>query len=141
MERCPAPQNRLQEPVQALVYDSNYDNYRGVICQVRVTSGMLQKGDEVKFMNSKFVGKIDWMAVKAPGEVEVQSLYAGEVGMLSATVKDVKEARVGDTITATRDPIDTPLPGYREAMPMVFCGMFPVENAEYNKLREALERL
>lgn len=137
----PPPRDTVAEPLRALIFDSYYDAYRGVIVYFRVMDGKLAKGDRVKFMASGQEYEIAELGVMAPGQIQTESLHAGEVGYLAAAIKTVEHARVGDTITLATNPASAPLAGYEEAKPMVFCGMFPVDADQFEELREALEKL
>lgn len=141
VERIPPPKDARQEPLRALIFDSYYDAYKGVVVQFRVMDGVLRRGDIVKFMNTGCEYDITELGVLAPKAVEVDELYAGEVGYLAASIKAVADARVGDTITLKKAPASSALPGYTEAMPMVFCGLFPTDTEQYPELREALLKL
>jgi len=137
----PPPSGDAGHPLQALIFDSVYDNYRGVICYVRVFNGTLRKGQSVRFMATGRDYEIDEVGVFRPEMEGVEVLGPGEVGYFSAGVKSVKEAHVGDTVTDSSNPAKTPLPGYRKVKPVVFCGFYPVERENINQLREALEKL
>jgi GTP-binding protein LepA len=137
----PPPQDTVKEPLRALIFDSYYDPYRGVIVYFRVMDGTLKKGDRVRLMASRKEYQIDELGVLSPNQIEVDELHAGEVGYLAAAIKSVEDARVGDTITLATAPAKEPLPGYTEAKPMVFCGLFPTDADEFEDLREALEKL
>jgi GTP-binding protein LepA len=137
----PAPQDTVNQPLRALIFDSYYDPYRGVIVYFRVVDGTLKKGDKVRLMASKKEYEIDELGVLSPTQIPVDELHAGEVGYLAAAIKAVEDARVGDTITLATKPAESPLPGYAEAKPMVFCGLFPTDADQYEDLREALEKL
>ncbi|NDG00852.1 MAG: elongation factor 4, partial [Synechococcaceae bacterium WBB_32_011] len=141
VERVPAPADRVEEPLRALIFDSYYDPYRGVIVYFRVISGRLAKKDKVLLMASKKTYELDEVGIMAPDQRQVQELHAGEVGYFSASIKAVADARVGDTITLASNPAAEPLPGYTEAKPMVFCGLFPTDADQYPDLREALDKL
>lgn len=138
----PPPQGDENAPLQALIFDSYYDSYRGVIIYVRVKEGTVRAGDQIRMMasGSEFT-VVEVGYLRATGMEPAPSLYAGEVGYISASIKAVKEARVGDTVTLTSRPAKEALPGYRTAQPMVFCGVYPADGAHYSDLREALERL
>ena len=138
----PPPEGDETAPLQALIFDSYYDSYRGVIVYVRVKHGMVRAGDQIRMMasGSEFT-VVEVGYLRATGMEPTESLYAGEVGYISASIKAVKEARVGDTVTLASRPAKEPLPGYRAAQPMVFCGVYPADGAHYSDLREALERL
>ncbi len=137
----PPPRDTVDEPLRALIFDSYYDSYRGVIVYFRVMDGTLKKGDRVRLMASGKEYEIDELGVLAPMQVPVDTLHAGEVGYLAAAIKTVEDARVGDTITLANKPATEPLPGYTEAKPMVFCGLFPSDADQFEDLREALEKL
>ena len=141
VERIPEPQNTIDEPLRALIFDSYYDSYRGVIVYFRVMDGTLKKGDKIYLMASGKEYEIDEIGVLSPNQVQVDELHAGEVGYLSAAIKAVEDARVGDTITLSKAKAPEPLPGYTEANPMVFCGMFPIDSDQFKDLREALDKL
>ncbi|MFQ3617783.1 MAG: translation elongation factor 4 [Cyanobacteriota bacterium] len=137
----PPPRDTVKEPLRALIFDSYYDPYRGVIVYFRVMDGTLKKGDRIRLMASRKEYQIDELGVLSPNQIEVDELHAGEVGYLAAAIKAVADARVGDTITLATAPAKEPLPGYTEAKPMVFCGLFPTDADEFEDLREALEKL
>jgi GTP-binding protein LepA len=137
----PPPQDTLEEPFRALIFDSYYDAYRGVIVYFRVMDGRVKKGDKIRFMASGKEFIIDELGILSPQQVQVDELHAGEVGYLAAAIKTVADARVGDTITLTAKPAKEPLPGYTEAKPMVFCGLFPTDADQYADLKDALEKL
>ena len=137
----PPPQDTLAEPFRALIFDSYYDAYRGVIVYFRVMDGRVKKGDKIRFMASGKEFIIDELGVLSPQQVQVDELHAGEVGYLAAAIKTVADARVGDTITLTAKPAKEALPGYTEAKPMVFCGLFPTDADQYADLKDALEKL
>ncbi|MDX1977836.1 MAG: translation elongation factor 4 [Pseudanabaenaceae cyanobacterium bins.68] len=136
----PPPQDTTGQPLRALIFDSYYDAYRGVIVYFRVMDGTVKRGDRVKFMASGQEYEIDELGILAPNQIKVESLHAGEVGYLAAAIKTVEHARVGDTITSAINPAGGALPGYVEAKPMVFCGMFPTDANQFEDLREALEK-
>ncbi len=137
----PPPQDTVEQPLRALIFDSYYDPYRGVIVYFRVVDGTLKKGDRIRLMASSKEYEIDELGVLSPTEVQVEELHAGEVGYLAAAIKTVEDARVGDTITLSASPAPEPLPGYTEAKPMVFCGLFPTDSDQYKDLRDALDKL
>ncbi len=137
----PPPKDTVKQPLRALIFDSYYDPYRGVVIYFRVMDGTVQTGDRIRLMASSKEFAIDELGVLSPTQVKVDQLHAGEVGYLAAAIKAVEDARVGDTITQANAPAATPLPGYVEAKPMVFCGMFPTDAAQFGDLREALEKL
>ncbi|NCJ05838.1 elongation factor 4 [Synechococcales cyanobacterium C] len=137
----PPPQDTVDQPLRALIFDSYYDLYRGVIVYFRVMDGTVRQGDRVRLMASGKEYEIDELGILSPTQVQVEELHAGEVGYFAAAIKAVTDARVGDTITLAAKPAQQPLPGYVEAKPMVFCGMFPTDADQFPDLRDALERL
>jgi GTP-binding protein LepA len=137
----PPPQDTVADPLRALIFDSYYDAYRGVIVYFRVMDGRVKRGDKVRLMASGKEYVIDELGVLSPTQVQVDELHAGEVGYFAAAIKAVGDARVGDTITLAAIPAQEPLPGYTEANPMVFCGLFPIDADQYPDLRDALEKL
>lgn len=137
----PAPQGDEEEPLQALIFDSHYDNYRGVICYIRVMHGTLKAGMRILLMATDKVYEVLEVGTFRPGMQPLDELRAGEVGYLAATIRTVQDTRVGDTITDADRPAQEPLPGYRQATPMVFCGIYPTETSDYPALRDALEKL
>jgi GTP-binding protein LepA len=137
----PAPQDTVNEPLRALIFDSYYDAYRGVVVYFRVMDGRVKKGDKVLLMASGKEYQIDELGILSPTQIQVDELHAGEVGYFAAAIKAVEDARVGDTITLAQKPALEPLPGYKEANPMVFCGLFPTDADQYEDLREALQKL
>ena len=141
VDRVPAPADAVDEPTKALIFDSYYDPYRGAIVYFRVMSGRISCKDKVLLMASKKTYELDEIGIMAPNERKVEELHAGEVGYLAASIKAVADARVGDTITLFNAPAEEALPGYTEAKPMVFCGLFPTEADQYPDLREALHKL
>ncbi len=141
VDRIPPPPESKDESTRALIFDSYYDPYRGVIVYFRVLSGTINIKDKVLLMASQKTYELDEIGVMAPDQCQVEELHAGEVGYLSASIKAVSDARVGDTITLQNAPAKVPLPGYTEAKPMVFCGLFPTDADQYPDLREALDKL
>ena len=137
----PAPQGDEDAPLQALIFDSYYDNYRGAICYVRVVSGSVRAGMRIRMMNTGACFDVVEVGVRSPGYVPTDALRAGDVGYIAASIKDIHDTRVGDTITDDTNPAAEMLPGYRQATPMVFCGIYPVDGADYENLKEALEKL
>ncbi|MGB5900297.1 MAG: translation elongation factor 4 [Geitlerinemataceae cyanobacterium] len=137
----PPPQDTVTEPLRALIFDSYYDAYRGAIAYFRVMDGTVKKGDRVRLMASGKEHQLDEVGILSPTQIQVDELHAGEVGYLSAAIKAVEDARVGDTLTLAKAPATEPLPGYTEATPMVFCGLFPTDADRFEDLREALEKL
>ncbi len=137
----PPPADTVDQPLRALIFDSYYDIYRGVVVYFRVMDGKVKKGDKIRLMASGKEYVLDEVGVLCPGQVQVNELHAGEVGYLAAAIKAVEDARVGDTITLANAPATEPLPGYAQAKPMVFCGLFPIDADQFPALREALEKL
>ncbi len=141
VKRVPPPQGSPDDPLKALVFDSWFDSYRGVINLVRVVEGTLKKGSMVKWMASQATSDLNELGVFAPAPMPVDELGPGQVGFVTAMIKDIGKAQVGDTITDAKRPTDEPLPGFKEAQPMVFAGIFPIDSAQYEDLRDALEKL
>lgn len=137
----PPPADTINQPLRALIFDSYYDPYRGVVVYFRVMDGKVKRGDRVLLMASGKQYEIDELGILAPSQLQVEELHAGEVGYLAAAIKTVEDARVGDTITLAQAPAQEPLPGYTEAKAMVFCGLFPTDSDQYPDLRDALEKL
>ncbi|HYF92311.1 MAG TPA: translation elongation factor 4 [Symbiobacteriaceae bacterium] len=137
----PPPKGDPRAPLKAMIYDSYYDSYKGVVTYFRIFDGAIKKGDKIRFMASGKEFVVDDLYVFRPGLVPVDELVAGEVGALAAAIREVKHVRVGDTITLAEYSAKEPLPGYRKATPMVFAGLYPVETNDYGKLRDALEKL
>ncbi len=138
----PAPKGNKENPLKCLIFDSFYDNYKGAISYVRVKEGTVKPGDEILFMatNKKFI--VTEVGYFEPGTYqEADKLEAGEVGYIAASVKNVADLHVGDTITSTQNPAKEPLPGYKKAIPMVYCGMYPLDGSDYENLKTALEKL
>jgi GTP-binding protein LepA len=143
VDRVPAPSGRADAATRALVFDSVYDPYRGALVYFRVIDGGVRLGDRVRMLATGFEGEVDTLGVQSPEEMPVQQLGVGEVGLLSASIKSVESAKVGDTITlAKRGAADVePLPGYQEPLPMVFSGLFPLDSDDFPLLRDALDKL
>ncbi|BBN18011.1 GTP-binding protein LepA [Marchantia polymorpha subsp. ruderalis] len=141
IQKIPPPKDTAAEPLRALIFDSYFDPYRGVIVYFRVMDGSVKEGDSVQFMASGKEYIVGEVGVLSPGQMQVKELYAGEVGYLAASIRSVADARVGDTITKSTRKATQALPGYEEATPMVFCGLFPIEADQFPNLREALEKL
>lgn len=139
--QIPAPQGDVDAPFKALIFDSVYDNYRGVVLSIRVMDGFVKVGDTIELMNNQKRFEVTEVGVMSPKAIPTQQLSAGDVGYLTASIKSVKETRVGDTLTLADRPAEKALPGYRKITPMVYSGMYPVDNAKFNDLREALEKL
>lgn len=141
VEKIPPPSGDPDAPLKALIFDSVYDPYRGVITYIRVVDGVLKPGMQVKLMATDKVYEVTEVGTFSPHPTKVEELSVGDVGYMAASIKSVEDTRVGDTITDAQRPATEPLPGYRNINPMVFCGMFPVDSDDYNDLREALEKL
>lgn len=137
----PAPENTLDKPLRALVFDSFYDSYQGVVAYVRVVDGQITTGQKIKMMASDRKYEVDEVGIFQPDMIKTENLTAGEVGYIIAGVKNVKNCRVGDTITLANNPAKEPLPGYQKVKPMVFSGLYPTDNADYGLLQDALEKL
>ena len=141
VRRLPPPQGDLSAPLKALLVDSWYDSYLGVIVLVRIVDGRLRVHQRIRLMGTKAAYEVDRVGVFTPKMQDVDALGPGEIGFLTASIKEVADTRVGDTITDDRHPVDTPLPGFRPAVPVVFCGLFPVDAADFETLRAAMGRL
>ncbi|GEM03723.1 elongation factor 4 [Halolactibacillus miurensis] len=141
VDRIPAPDGNVDEPLKAMIFDSLYDPYRGVVAYVRIKEGSVKVGDKIKMMATGKEFEVNELGVFTPKPVKLDKLEVGDVGYLTAAIKNVGDSRVGDTITLSNNPASEPLPGYRKLNPMVFCGLYPVDASKYNDLREALERL
>jgi len=139
--RVPAPAGDPDVALRALIFDSSYDQYRGVVSSVRVTEGVLRSRSKVRFMQAGFAQEVEEIGVRAPVPTPVEELGPGEVGYLIAGIKDVGQARSGETVTDAAHPATDPLAGYRDPKPMVFCGLYPIDGDELTALREALEKL
>ncbi|ATX66746.1 translation elongation factor 4 [Roseinatronobacter bogoriensis] len=139
--RLPAPQGDRNAPLKAMLVDSWYDPYLGVVVLIRVMDGVIRKGDNIKMMQTGAKYGIDKLAVLKPAMVDVAELGPGEIGVLTASIKQVRDTKVGDTITHEKKGCETPLPGFKPSVPVVFCGLFPVDSAEFEDLRTAIEKL
>ena len=139
--RVPAPQGDAEAPLKALVFDSKFDAYKGVVLYIRIMQGRLRKGMKIRMMATGAEFDVTEVGYFKPGIVNVDELEEGQVGFFAASIKNVKDARVGDTVTDANRPAEAALPGYRKATPMVYCGLYPVENSDYDNLRDALEKL
>ena len=137
----PAPEGDENGKLKALIFDSYYDNYKGVVIYTRIFDGTVKKGDMIRLMNTGKRYEVTEVGVYSPGPVECRSLRAGEVGYICASIKQVADARVGDTITIDDDPTEEPLPGYKKVQPMVYCGIYPAEGEKYENVKDALEKL
>ena len=141
VEKIPAPTGELEKPLQALIFDSAYDPYRGVVLNVRVENGVLRPGDTIRMMASGKEYDVTEVGILSPKAIKRDLLMVGDVGYVTATIKNIQDARVGDTVTLANNPAQEPLEGYRKLNPMVYCGIYPVESSDFNDLREALEKL
>jgi GTP-binding protein LepA len=141
VQKIPAPVGDDEEPLKALIFDSKFDSYRGAIPYIRIFDGKVTKGTNIKMMSSGKVFEVTEVGVFTPAMVLVEELRAGEVGYIAGSIKNVGDTRVGDTITDNDNPASEPLPGYRKAVSMVFCGLYPVDTSDYEKLKDALEKL
>ncbi len=141
VERIPPPTGDRSAPLSALIFDSWYDTYRGVVVLVRVMEGTLKKGQKLRFWATGVEYECQMTAVRQPANIEVESIAAGQVGIVAAAIKDIAHARVGDTITDADNPCAAPLDGFKTVKPMVFAGLFPVDNEDYQDLKDALGKL
>ena len=141
VHKLPAPKGTQDAPLKAMLVDSWYDSYLGVIVLVRIMDGQLKKGDRIRMMQNGSVHHVERIGVFRPAMTEIDSLNPGEIGFLTASIKQVRDTRVGDTITHEKKGTETPLPGFKPAQPVVFCGLFPVDAAEFEDLRDSIEKL
>ncbi|MBB6636200.1 translation elongation factor 4 [Cohnella thailandensis] len=141
VHKIPAPQGNIDAPLKALIFDSHYDAYKGVVCYVRVIDGSIRAGTPIKFMATGATFDVVEVGTFKPRATVVDELGPGDVGFVTASIKNVKDTRVGDTITNAKAPTAEPLPGYKRINPMVFCGLYPIDSSDYNDLRDALEKL
>nr|WP_321023588.1 translation elongation factor 4 [Clostridium neonatale] len=141
VKNIPAPEGDEEAPLKALIFDSYYDSYKGVVCIVRIKDGKIKIGDKIKLMATNKVYDVTEVGVFTSGVLPIKELSAGDVGYVTASIKNVRDARVGDTITEAARPTDKALPGYKPAIPMVYSGIYPVDGAKYDELKEALEKL
>ena len=141
VNHMPPPKGSEDEPLQALVFDAVYDNYRGAICFVRVVNGILKPGMRMRMMQTGAVFEVVEVGIRSPGYVQKDALLAGDVGYVAASIKTVGDTKVGDTITDADNPAIEPLPGYKAVTPMVYCGIYPADGADYPALSDALEKL
>jgi GTP-binding protein LepA len=141
VKRIPPPQGDENKPLKALIFDSFYDNYKGAISFVRVVDGKVKKGMRIKMFSTGKVFEVTEVGSFRPDLYPIEELKAGDVGYIAASIKNVRDTRVGDTITDADNPADSPLPGYKEVVPMVFCGIYPADGEDYENLKEALEKL
>lgn len=141
VKRIPAPQGKEKAPLEALIFDSYYDNYLGVVIYTRIFNGTVKEGDIIRFMNTGKKHEVTEVGTFSPGPIPSKDLKAGEVGYICASIKQVADARVGDTITQNDRPADKVLPGYKKVQPMVYCGIYPAEGEKYENVKDALEKL
>jgi GTP-binding protein LepA len=141
VKSLPAPKGDPDGPLQAMLVDSWYDSYLGVVVLVRIMQGVLKKGDRVRMMSNGSIHFVDRIGVFRPEMEDIDRLGPGEIGFITASIKQVRDTRVGDTITHEKKGSDTPLPGFKPSQPVVFCGLFPVDNSEFEDLRGAIEKL
>ena len=141
VEKVPAPTGDPDAPLQALIFDSVYDAYKGVIISIRIMAGTVKPGDKIKMMATGAEFEVIEVGIHTPKAIPQKELTVGDVGYLTASIKNVADTRVGDTVTLANNPAKEPLPGYRKLNPMVYCGLYPIDTAKYNDLREALEKL
>ncbi len=141
IEYIPAPKGDENAPLKALIFDSYYDNFKGAVSLVRIVDGSVKKGDRIRFFTTNAEYDVVEVGIFTPKPTETEILRAGDVGYISASIKNVSETKVGDTITKVDNPATTPLPGYKEVQPVVFSGIFCVDGAQYDDLKEALEKL
>ncbi len=139
--RLPAPKGDRDAPLKAMLVDSWYDAYLGVVVMIRVMDGVIRKGDRIKMMQTGAVYGVDKLAVLKPQMVDIAELGPGEIGIWTGSIKQVRDTRVGDTITSERNGTAKPLPGFKPSIPVVFCGLFPVDANDFEALREAIEKL
>ena len=141
VERIPAPEDKSDQPTRALIFDSRFDSYKGAIAYVRVKEGSLKKRDIIRMMHDQKDFEVTELGVFTPNLLPVDELTCGSVGCVAASIKNVGDCHVGDTITKADDPAAEPLPGYRKAVSMVYCGLYPTDSKDYDNLRDALEKL
>ena len=141
VNKVPKPRGKVDKPLKALIFDSYYDAYKGVIAYVRVFDGKVKKGDQILMMNTKKTFEVTEVGIISPGHIAVDELETGDVGYITASIKDIRSCRVGDTITLADNSTEMPLPGYKKATPMVYCGVYPAEGEKYENVRDALEKL
>ena len=141
VNKVPAPPDKSDEPTRALIFDSRFDAYKGAIAYVRVKEGSIKAKDTIRMMHDKKDFDVTELGIFTPNLVPVQELQCGSVGCIAASIKNVKDCHVGDTVTLANNPATEPLPGYRKAVSMVYCGLYPTESKDYENLRDALEKL
>jgi GTP-binding protein LepA len=141
IEKIPSPSGDPEMPLKALIFDSYYDSYRGVVILVRIKDGKVKVGDRISLMNTQLIYQVTEVGIRTPNENKVDCLYAGEVGYVCAQIKDIKDVFPGETVTNADNPASEALPGYRKLNPMVYCGVYPSDTKKYEALKEALEKL
>ena len=141
VERVPAPTGRIDAPTRALIFDSAYDPYRGVVILVSIKEGMIKLGDKIKFMSNGLTYEVVELGVRTPKEVQRSYLMAGDVGYITASIKNIQDVHVGDTVTIVSNEADMPLDGYKKLNPMVYCGLYPIDSKRYEDLKDALDKL
>jgi len=141
IKQIPAPIGDETKPLKALIFDSHYDNFKGAICLIRVFDGEVKAGDKILMMQTGKIFDVAEVGIFVPQTKETQKLTAGDVGYIAASIKTIADVKVGDTVTNAQNPIQTPLSGYKEVQPVVFCGIFPVDRAKYNELKDSLDKL
>lgn len=141
VNKIPCPRGNENSPVQALIFDSFYDSYRGVVAQISVKQGTIKVGDHIVMMSNGYTYEVTELGIRKPTEEKVDKLYAGEVGYVAASIKEIGHVRPGDTITTKENPALEALPGYRKMNPMVYCGLYPCDSKKYGDLKDALEKL
>ena len=141
ISKVPSPKGNITSPLRALIFDSYFDAYRGVVCMVRVVDGSIEVGNTIKMMSTNATYEVVELGINTPKEEHKDILMPGDVGFITAGIKSIEDVKVGDTITLNKNPSTTPLPGYKEIKPMVFCGLYPIDSKKYPNLREALEKL
>ena len=141
IKNIPCPKGNLDAPLKALIFDSYYDNFKGAVCLVRIKDGVVKKGDKILMMQTGKVYDVTEVGVFTPKEEETECLYAGDVGYVCASIKNVADIKVGDTLTNSINPCSEALEGYKQVKPVVFCGIYPVDGDKYNDLKDALEKL
>ena len=139
--KIPAPKGDVNGKLKCLIFDSHYDNFKGAICLVRVFDGTVKAGDKILMMQTGKIFEVTEVGIFVPSTKSTNSLSAGDVGYISASIKTISDVKVGDTVTSAEDPIEKPLDGYKSVQPVVFCGIFPVDGAKYGELKDSLEKL
>ncbi len=141
IDRIPNPKGKVNDKLRALIFDSVFDSYKGVIVQTRIKDGKIKVGDKIKFLSTGAQYDVTELGVSTPKEEKLKELSSGDVGYVCASIKNIKDVKIGDTITLEKNPSNEPLPGYKHVKSMVFCGVYPIETNKYNDLRDALDKL